>query len=102
MEEREAGDWNETEGEGKTSRQMLNGACKYRERRDTKGAPKRSGVRAGWQKGNGKGRGRGGDVRGRFIVCRARRIARVVYPPGKGEPEKGRRGVAGQQHKGLF
>lgn len=25
---------------------MLNGACKYRERRDTKGAPKRSVVRA--------------------------------------------------------
>lgn len=25
---------------------MLNGACKYHERRDTKGAPKRSGVRA--------------------------------------------------------
>lgn len=66
---------------------MLNGACKYRERRDTKGAPKRSGVRAGKQKGR---RGGGGDVRGRFIVCRARRIARVVYPPGKGEPEKGR------------
>lgn len=75
---------------------MLNGACKYRERRDTKGAPKRSGV---WgrqaEKGDGKGEG-GGDVRGRFIVCRARRIARVVYPSGKGEPEKGR-GVATQR-----
>lgn len=34
---------------------MLNGACKYRERRDTKGAPKRSGVRVGRQKGWGGG-----------------------------------------------
>lgn len=42
------------------------------------------------ERGIGKrGEGGGGDVRGRFIVCRARRIARV-YPPGKGEPEKGR------------
>lgn len=52
VEEREAGDWNETRGregetKGRASRQMLNGACKYRERRDTKGAPKRSGVWAG-------------------------------------------------------
>jgi len=59
---REAGDWNEMgeewgEGEEKgESRQMLNGACKYRERRDTKGAPKRSGVRADSQKGRGRGR----------------------------------------------
>lgn len=53
MEEREAGDWNGTGA----SRQMLNGACKYRERRDTKGAPKRSGVRAG------RGTGRGGEER---------------------------------------
>jgi len=40
------------------SRQMLNGACKYRERRDTKGAPKRSGVRVGRQKGEGTRRER--------------------------------------------
>lgn len=32
----------------------------------------------------------GGDVRGRFIVYRARRMARAMYPSGKGEPEKGR------------
>lgn len=100
MEEREAGDWNEAWGRGRgrkreggrggASRQMLNGACKYRERRDTKGAPKRSGVRVqAGRKGN-REEGGGRDVRGRFIVCRARRIARVVYPPGKGEPEKGR------------
>jgi len=69
---------------------MLNGACKYRERRDTKGAPKRSGVRADEQKRDQKERGEEGDVRGWFIMCRARRIARVMYPPGKGEPEKGR------------
>lgn len=57
VEKREAGDWNETgEEEGKASRQMLNGACKYRERRDTKGAPKRSGVRA---QANRRGTGRG-------------------------------------------
>lgn len=60
MEEREAGDWNETGGRGRrggASRQMLNGACKYRERRDTKGSPKRSGVRVGRQKGvTGRGR----------------------------------------------
>lgn len=47
--------------------------------------------RKGGRKGDRKGwGGGGGDVRGRFIVCRARRIARMVYPPGKGEPEKGR------------
>lgn len=74
---------------------MLNGACKYRERRDTKDAPKRSRVRVD-REGDGTGKGGGGDVRGRFIVCRARRIARVMYPPGKGEPEKGR-GVATQR-----
>lgn len=50
-------------------------------------------------KGKWKGKGGGGDVRGRFIVCRARRIARVVYPPGKGEPEKGR---GGSNTKGCF
>lgn len=77
---------------------MLNGACKYRERRDTKDAPKRSRVRVD-REGDGTGKGGGGDVRGRFIVCRARRIARVMYPPGKGEPEKGR---GGSNTKGCF
>lgn len=58
------------------------------------GRQKRDGTGRG-----GKGKGGGGDVRGRFIVCRARRIARVVYPPGKGEPEKGR---GGSNTKGCF
>lgn len=53
----------EAEGEGteraRASRQMLNGACKYRERRDTKGERKRSGVRG--QAGRATGR-IGGDV----------------------------------------
>lgn len=79
----------------KASRQMLNGACKYRERRDTKGAPKRSVVRvrrtkAGWSE-------RGGDVRGRFIVCRARRTARG----GTLQEKKDRKGVGGST-KGCF
>lgn len=91
MKQGKAGDWNKR---GKASRQMLNGACKYRERRDTKGAPKRSGVRAdqaGRQAGRkGDVRRKGGDVRGRrFIVCRAR-TARALYPPGKEGPERGR------------
>lgn len=43
----------------RSSRQMLNGACKYRERRDTKGARKRSGVSG--QAGGATGR-IGGDV----------------------------------------
>lgn len=55
-----------------------------------------SGAGCGQADRKGKVKGGGGDVRGRFIVCRARRIARVVYPPGKGEPEKGR-GVATQR-----
>lgn len=57
VEKRERGRRLERDGEGgagEASRQMLNGACKYRERRDTKGAPKRSGVRAGKQKGTGR------------------------------------------------
>lgn len=84
----------------KASRQMLNGACKYRERRDTKGAPKRSGVRVGRKGDGGKRRRRrkgGGVVRGRFIVCRARRTARGV-PFRKRRTGKG----VGGSTKGCF
>lgn len=58
--------------------------------RDTKGAPKRSGVRRGSEgkqrerereRGDTErregGGGKGGDVRGRFIMCRARRMVRA-------------------------
>lgn len=85
---------------------MLNGACKYHERRDTKGAPKRSGVRAdrrpGGQAGGqgrreGEAREKGGDVRGRFIVCRARRIARAYTL----QEKKDRKEVGGST-KGCF
>lgn len=53
VEEREVGRESERRErqEGKRSRQMLNGACKYRERRDTKGALKRSPVRTGREGG---------------------------------------------------
>lgn len=84
----------------------MNGACKYHERRDTKGAPKRSGVRADKQAGRQAGRRKGerkvgrkgGDVRGRFIVCRARRIARARYTL---QEKKDRKEVGGST-KGCF
>jgi len=66
VERREASDWNKR---GKASRQMLNGACKYHERRDTKGAPKRSGVRADKQAGRqAGGRERWGEKGAMYAV----------------------------------
>lgn len=53
-----------------------------------------SGAGCGQADRKGKVKGGGDDVRGRFIVCRARRIARVVYPPGKGS--------GGSNTKGCF
>lgn len=106
VEEREAGDWNEAWGRGRggrgrrgregASRQMLNGACKYRERRDTKGAPKRSGVRVqAGRKGNRTEGGREGCTRSVHRVPGQKDSARGV-PSRKRRTGKGS-GVATQR-----
>lgn len=70
---------------------MLNGACKYRERRDTKGAPKRSGVRADRQAEREMWGGKGAMYAVGSSCAEPEGIARAVYPPGKEGPERGRR-----------
>lgn len=75
---------------------MLNGACKYRERRDTKGAPKRSVVRARRVKA---GRGEGG--RCTWSVHRVSGQKDSSARGGTLQEKKDRKGVGGST-KGCF
>lgn len=99
VEEVEPGDWNDgggKEGGGGGGKRvdMLNGACKYRERRDTKGAPKRSMVRARRVKAE---RGKGERCTWSVHRVSSQKDSARWYPPGKEGPERGR-----GQYKGLF
>lgn len=75
---------------------MLNGACKYRERRDTKGAPKRSGV---WGRQAEKGEG------GRGRCTRSVHRVPGQKDSARGVPSRKRRtgkGSGGSNTKGCF
>lgn len=84
---------------------MLNGACKYHERRDTKGAPKRSGVRADKQAGGqagGQAEGRGGEKRGRCTRSVHRVPGQKDSARGYTLQEKKDRKEVGGSTKGCF